>query len=60
MSSNFLINLEEFKGRIVLVALRKNLSIQRSKNPLITEVRYDFYITIDEQLSAKKVAHKAW
>ena len=42
-----------------MVALRKNLSVQRGENVLFDEVRYFFYITNDRSLSAADVVREA-
>lgn len=42
-----------------VIALRKNLSIQRGENVLFDEYRYFFYITNDRQLSADEVIAEA-
>jgi hypothetical protein len=42
-----------------IVALRKNLSIERGENVLFEDVRYFFYITNNDVLSADEVVHEA-
>ncbi len=42
-----------------IVALRKNLSIERGEDVLFEEIRYFFYITNDRNLTADEVVHEA-
>ena len=42
-----------------VVALRKNLSIEKGETPLFDEYRYFFYITNDRQLTPHQVVHEA-
>jgi hypothetical protein len=42
-----------------VIALRKNLSVERGENVLFSEYRYFFYITNDRQLSADEVIGEA-
>jgi hypothetical protein len=42
-----------------VVALRKNLSIERGENVLVDEYRYFFYITNDRTMTADQVIHQA-
>ena len=42
-----------------VVALRKNLSIEKGDTPLFDEIRYFFYITNDWQITPDQVVHEA-
>jgi hypothetical protein len=42
-----------------VVAVRKNLSIEKGEEPLIDDVRYFFYITNDHDLSMEEVVREA-
>ncbi len=42
-----------------IVALRKNLSVERGENVLFEDVRYFFYVTNDGKLSAREVIEEA-
>ncbi|HEX6096773.1 MAG TPA: hypothetical protein VF432_10655 [Thermoanaerobaculia bacterium] len=43
-----------------IVALRKNLSIERGEEALFDDVRYFFFITNDGDLSCTEVVQEAW
>jgi len=42
-----------------MVALRKNLSVERGETPLFDDIRYFFYITNDDSLTKKDVVKEA-
>ena len=42
-----------------MVALRKNISVERGENVLFDEIRYYFYVTNDWNLSLDEVVHEA-
>src|ERR1035437_5709325 len=57
--AEFLYQSGQCKRPYRMIALRKNLSIEKGEKLLMDDIRYFFYVTNDEQMTAEEVVYQA-